>query len=279
MQNATEPPELMLVESNAADPPDLAIREKKTDDDNAAADLGHAETTIPVEGSIPGPSQIEPARRSNGGIAAGGEQTEHFAAEANSAADHHDPVRSGNNLEKTRNSRHANIDRSRPPLRDADARRTLHLSLPQNAGQHSNAQASAAGVPNASERSAITLVPHRQEGALPQPAVQRPSDYALGNDDRTMRTALDTDKPKDSGAFIDRVLRERVDEDIAAFLAAFDAALAHDSLESRAGLREATDRLLRAGARTRIELERLEARVPLSVRENREHPGPNWRAR
>ena len=47
-----------------------------------------------------------------------------------------------------------------------------------------------------------------------------------------------------------------------AFLLALDAALAHDTSESRAGLREATDRLLRASAQTRIELERLEARVP-----------------
>ena len=47
----------------------------------------------------------------------------------------------------------------------------------------------------------------------------------------------------------------------------FDAALDHDTAESRSGLREATDRLLRAGARTRIELERLEARVPLSGRD------------
>ena len=72
---------------------------------------------------------------------------------------------------------------------------------------------------------------------------------------------------KDGSAFIDQELRNRVDGDIAAFLAAFDAALVADTQESRFGLREATDRLLRAGARTRIELERLEARVPLGQRE------------
>ena len=70
----------------------------------------------------------------------------------------------------------------------------------------------------------------------------------------------------DGGTFIDRALRERVEADIAVFLTAFDAALAQDTPESRAGLREATDRLLRAGARTRIELERLEARAPLPPR-------------
>lgn len=80
-------------------------------------------------------------------------------------------------------------------------------------------------------------------------------------------------------AFIDRALRDRVDSDISDFLAAFDAALADDTIESRAGLREATDRLLRAGARTRIELERLEARLPLSARETGGYSASNWRPR
>ena len=81
-----------------------------------------------------------------------------------------------------------------------------------------------------------------------------------------------------SASFIDSELRARVDADIAAFLAAFDGALAQDTPESRGALREATDRLLRAGARTRIELERLEARMPLPPRD----PGrsePAWRQR
>ncbi len=86
-------------------------------------------------------------------------------------------------------------------------------------------------------------------------------------------------KGRDGGTFIDRALRERVDGDISAFLAAFDAALAEDTIESRAELREATDRLLRAGARTRIELERLEARVPLSARDPSGYSAPSWRPR
>jgi hypothetical protein len=72
---------------------------------------------------------------------------------------------------------------------------------------------------------------------------------------------------ENAGSFIDKELRARVDGDIAAFLTAFDAALQHDSQQSRTELREATDRLLRAGARTRIELERMEARIPLPPRE------------
>jgi hypothetical protein len=83
----------------------------------------------------------------------------------------------------------------------------------------------------------------------------------------------------DGGVFIDRALRERVEADIEAFLTAFDAALARDTPESRAGLREATDRLLRAGARTRIELERLEARVPLSPRNGGKQYEPAGRPR
>jgi hypothetical protein len=84
---------------------------------------------------------------------------------------------------------------------------------------------------------------------------------------------------KDGGSFIDKELRARVAGDIDAFLAAFDAALAQDTQESRSQLREATDRLLRAGARTRIELERLEARMPLPPRDTRGGSEPAWRHR
>ncbi|HVB18481.1 MAG TPA: hypothetical protein VNF04_18270 [Stellaceae bacterium] len=87
------------------------------------------------------------------------------------------------------------------------------------------------------------------------------------------------ERRRDGGTFIDQQLRERVDGDIAAFLAAFDAALLQDSPESRSALREATDRLLRAGARTRIELERLEARIPLPPRDNGGRGEPAWRHR
>ena len=81
-----------------------------------------------------------------------------------------------------------------------------------------------------------------------------------------------------NGTFIDRELRARVEADITAFLAAFDAALADDTQENRSALREATDRLLRAGARTRIELERLEARMPLPRRNPAERQ-PGWQPR
>ena len=57
---------------------------------------------------------------------------------------------------------------------------------------------------------------------------------------------------------IDRQLREQVNSDIAAFLVAFDTAFLNDTPGNRDALLDATDRLLRAGARTRIALEWIE---------------------
>lgn len=53
-------------------------------------------------------------------------------------------------------------------------------------------------------------------------------------------------------------MRERVVSDLSAFLVAFEALCDDDTPHSRALVLDATDRLLRLGARTRIELERLE---------------------
>ncbi len=83
---------------------------------------------------------------------------------------------------------------------------------------------------------------------------------------------------KEGSAALDHELRTRIDGDLTAFLAAFDAVLAADTQESRFGLKEATDRLLRVGARTRIELERLEAKVPLTPRDGG-RAEPAWRYR
>jgi hypothetical protein len=55
---------------------------------------------------------------------------------------------------------------------------------------------------------------------------------------------------------LDPQLRERVNSDVAAFLVAFEAACDELTGDTVQRLLEATDRLLRAGARTRIELER-----------------------
>jgi hypothetical protein len=122
--------------------------------------------------------------------------------------------------------------------------------------------------------SAVRPVEDQQQGPT-----QHPAPNAAAKNGGAGRSMAESHKGKDGGTFIDRALRERVDADISAFLAAFDAALADDTTESRAELREATDRLLRAGARTRIELERLEARVPLSARDTTGYSAPSWRPR
>jgi transposase-like protein len=51
---------------------------------------------------------------------------------------------------------------------------------------------------------------------------------------------------------IDSDLRDRVNSDIAAFVVAFDNVLDAATQENRRALLDATDRLMRAGARTRI---------------------------
>lgn len=164
---------------------------------------------------------------------------------------------------------------------NGEARRTLHLSLSQGNGAAPGGEAHQAHVQNAPGptygsdnrlagrpqgfQAAPGQQPRPTTAAAPAPELG-PAPSPLGAVRGPAPTA-DSHPPREAGAFIDHALRERIDGDIAAFLAAFDAALDHDTPESRTGLREATDRLLRAGARTRIELERLEARVPLAARD------------
>ncbi|MBV8737153.1 MAG: hypothetical protein JO007_07825 [Alphaproteobacteria bacterium] len=181
-------------------------------------------------------------------------------------------------------------------------KRTLRLSLPQGNGAapasapaHTTAPQNMLGShPTAQHATAFGHVPDGRPGPHPQggqpgsspPPRQRPlpsQPYASPNSFGAIRGPAGAPeqslKARDNGGFIDHALRERINEDIAAFLAAFDAALDHDTPESRTGLREATDRLLRAGARTRIELERLEARIPLQSREASPRSFPAFRPR
>ena len=190
---------------------------------------------------------------------------------------------------------------------NSDQRRTLHLGLGGNGNDHSangnangNGHAPVAASMNgnggngheaprpamaaprplqpqaASERMPpLFQAPPRNPAPNGRDLFAMPENRPMAQQPREAETAR-----KDNGSFIDQELRSRVDGDIAAFLAAFDAALAADTQESRFGLREATDRLLRAGARTRIELERLEARVPLTPRESGASADPGaWRHR
>lgn len=73
---------------------------------------------------------------------------------------------------------------------------------------------------------------------------------------RSARSTRELDQPVHNR--IDENLRARVNSDIASFLVAFDAAFGDDSIDNCKVLLDATDRLLRAGARTRIALESLE---------------------
>jgi hypothetical protein len=175
-----------------------------------------------------------------------------------------------------------------PPVQaNGDQRGRLHLSLGNGGQQSSNGHApeplSAVErhpepqYPSANRPPQHPGVGERNDSRPFQAPPRAPDSFNYARRDRGPQ---ETATRKDNGAFIDQELRSRVDGDIAAFLAAFDAALAADTQESRFGLREATDRLLRAGARTRIELERLEARVPLSPRDHGGQTDPGaWRQR
>ena len=175
---------------------------------------------------------------------------------------------------------------------NADPRGRLHLPL----GNGSQANGgSLPGEPSVAERPQPPLhSPQSDNGGRPAwavPAAQRYPEHQAasptgaplhGNGGHPGAHGRGDARPEQrkegGGAFIDSELRARVDADIAVFLAAFDSALAEDTPESRTALREATDRLLRAGARTRIELERLEARMPLPPRDTGRQE-PAWRHR
>lgn len=175
-----------------------------------------------------------------------------------------------------------------PPLHDK-AESPLGLSFPLDHNAASQGGSSDPLFPSASPPATESDRPAPAPPArLPFPASNRPDagsfSEAAGVFERPSRpdgrtTGSDPLPRKDGpGAFIDQELRARVDTDIAAFLTAFDAALKEDTQENRFALREATDRLLRAGARTRIELERLEARIPLTEHDRGGDPGI-WRYR
>lgn len=183
------------------------------------------------------------------------------------------------------------------PAANGESRRKLHLSLGGNGGGsngignggHGNGHTNGNGADSPPVGNGYRPPqaqppqerPEPRQPPLPQARYGFSQNGERGFTDPPSRIDADAARRnnKDPGTFIDQELRTRVDGDIAAFLAAFDAALAGDTLESRSGLREATDRLLRAGARTRIELERLEARVPLGARDGESRAEPNWRHR
>lgn len=159
-------------------------------------------------------------------------------------------------------------------------RRVLHLSLSEEAAPRADAQRQRSQLaPHSSTGGSVAI--NRSVGGQQQGSLQANRSTAAAQpppaNGESLPAATEPRRSKDTDAFIDQALRDRVDGDITAFLAAFDAALAADTPESRALLRDATDRLLRAGARTRIQLERLEARVPLPPRDGQ--AASVWRTR
>ena len=182
---------------------------------------------------------------------------------------------------------------------NGDARRVLHSALDNRLHAGNAAQATDSHPPE--HRTPQRAIDHAQERLVAHPAPVTPAvagvpehrdrdsvaaASALFGSERPVPTfgransgGNGSTQKEGAGSFIDRELRARVESDITVFLAAFDAALVQDSQENRSTLREATDRLLRAGARTRIELERLEARLPLPPRDPLPHPQPSWRPR
>jgi hypothetical protein len=167
---------------------------------------------------------------------------------------------------------------------NGEARRTLHLSHGYSNGPERNGAERNGPDRNGDALSGRSLdaPPFARQSAAPPP-FQQPAHHPVAplpvpGNGAPVRAMAEPQQHREGGA-IDRALRERVHTDLTAFLAAFDAALADDTSESRAALREATDRLLRAGARTRIELERLEARLPLPPRDRPAAMAPSWRQR
>ena len=161
------------------------------------------------------------------------------------------------------------------PRNETDMRHRLHLSLGNGAPSH-NGSAELYSRHRTGRRSPTTAGPLRR---TPRPAPFSPEPTRRGGrifrGRAGSRTAVAADR---RGSRLRRRVRKEAADRLSIkscapasiptsplFLRAFDAALAQDTQENRSALREATDRLLRAGARTRIELERLEARVPLTA--------------
>jgi hypothetical protein len=221
-------------------------------------------TELPVTGAAPELTQVHHGASPNG--------SERLADEVHPE---HDYMNEENNVPEARASE--TFDGA---ARRNGPQRTLHLSQPHYddqrslTEQHANSSRTA-NFPDSLVPSA-TLPDHRgldrsggAVGGGPQPS---------GNGAQPLIPAEPRNN-NEGGTCIDIALRQRVQGDIAAFLAAFDAALDRDTSETRAELRQATDRLLRAGARTRIELERLEARVPLPPRNSERPADAAWRRR
>ncbi len=275
-QSGIESPEPRLVKGQ---PNDMAAREFV----NGAPEIGDAVALPPtaqasytMDGTIPDPVSAGPGSASNAtaGVSEIGAEIRVTETSAQPA----EPELAHAALPETENNPGA-LGIAGPQLQPEEPRRTLHLSLSHNNAQPMETPQHDGRVADMAEASAVRPAGDQQQGLTQHPARHHPAPNTAANNGGAARSTAEPQKGGAGGTFIDRALRERVNGDISAFLAAFDAALTDDTIESRAGLREATDRLLRAGARTRIELERLEARVPLSARDPSAYSTFSWRPR
>ena len=275
-QSGVETPEPRLVKGHPNDMPTREFINGAPEIGEAAAPPPTAQASYPIDGSDPEPVSAGPDSASDGtaGVREIGAEIAMTEAPDRPAKQDIEAPAQAPDL-GTGNSPSA-FGMADPQPQPGEARRTLHLALSHNNAQPVETPHQGAHVADMAA-SAVQPVRDQQQGLNPQPARHHPAPSEAPN--HAARSMAESHKVKDGGTFIDRALRERVDGDISAFLAAFDSALADDTIESRAELREATDRLLRAGARTRIELERLEARVPLSARDTSGYSAPSWRQR
>ena len=278
-QSGIESPEPRLVKGRPIDMPDREFINGKPEIGEAAAPPPTAQASFPIDGSLPEPVSAGPGSASNGteGVSEIGAEIAVTEIQGRPAkTDSALPAQAA--LSGTGNTPGA-LGTSDPQPQPGESRRTLHLSLSHNNAQPVETPHDDGQVADMADASAVRPAGDQQHGLTQHPARHHLAPTTAAHNGGVARSMAESHKGRDGGTFIDRALRERVDGDISAFLAAFDAALAEDTIESRADLRDATDRLLRAGARTRIELERLEARVPLSARDTSGYSSTSWRPR
>lgn len=94
---------------------------------------------------------------------------------------------------------------------------------------------------------------------------------ALPNDGAGRPLAVGRARPAARTEIISEELRKRLSSDIASFLVALDQVVLAGAIGSLADLQDATDRLMRSTARTRLELERVlsgsDAEIEIDARE------------
>lgn len=102
---------------------------------------------------------------------------------------------------------------------------------------------------------AIRYIVNRPADGTAAEPVRRAAAVAVAEPSPAAAPIIRSESPQMAAPF-DPDLRWRVSSEIASFLAVFDSYLTENSPESCDQLMEATDRLMRVAARTRIELER-----------------------